>query len=119
MQIQTVDTNRYARVIEASKRIRWDIERDVIRGRSFEYGKKFLPDGLSKADALAFLSPDEKRLLSQVQGRSYANMFGMIERYIGAKMLEISRSHWLGDQTALAVESGPVVPAVVDQNSTS
>jgi hypothetical protein len=101
MQTQTVDTNRYARVIEASKRIRWDIERDVIRGRSFEYGKKFLPDGLSKAGELAFLSSDEKRLLSQVQGRSYANMFGMIERYIGAKMLEISRSHWLGDQTAL------------------
>ncbi len=27
------DTKRYARCIEASKRIRWDIDRDVIRGR--------------------------------------------------------------------------------------
>ena len=37
----------YARCIENSKRIRWDIDRDVIRGRGFEAGDKFLPDGLS------------------------------------------------------------------------
>ena len=28
-----VDSSRYAKVIEVSKRVRWDIERDVIRGR--------------------------------------------------------------------------------------
>jgi hypothetical protein len=98
---QVSNTQRYAKVIEASKRVRWEIERDVIRGRTFEYAKKFLPDGLSKVAELKFLNHDEKRLLSQVQGRTYANMFGMIERYIGAKMLEISREHWLGDQAAL------------------
>ncbi|MEO6363772.1 MAG: hypothetical protein ABIO71_11125, partial [Caldimonas sp.] len=41
------------------------------------------------------------RFLGQVQGRTYANMFGLVERFIGAKMLDISRDHWLGDQTAL------------------
>ena len=30
-------TERYARVIEVSKRVRWEIERDVIRGRRFDY----------------------------------------------------------------------------------
>jgi hypothetical protein len=84
-----------------SKRIRWDIERDVIRGRQFDFGKKFLPDGLSKVNELAFLTGLEKRLFSQVQGRTYANMFGLVERFIGAKMLEVSRDHWLGDQVAL------------------
>ena len=39
--------------------------------------------------------------MSQIQGRTYANIFGLVERYIGAKILEISREHWLGDQTAL------------------
>ena len=38
---------------------------------------------------------------SQVQGRTYANMFGLVERFIGAKMLEVTRTHALGDQTAL------------------
>jgi hypothetical protein len=36
-----------------------------------------------------------------VQGRTYANMFRLVERFIGANMLEVSRDHRLGDQTAL------------------
>jgi len=94
-------TRRYAKAIEASKRVRWDIDADVIRGRSFDLGQKFLPDGLSLIDELAFLSADERRFLGQVQGRTYANMFGLVERFIGAKVLELSRDHSLGDQTAL------------------
>ncbi|MCL4182993.1 MAG: hypothetical protein KJ011_06045 [Burkholderiaceae bacterium] len=94
-------TPRYARCIETSKRIRWDIDRDVIRGRRFELDRKYLPDGLSCIDELDFLGTEEQRFLSQVQGRTYANMFGLVERFIGAKMLEVSRDHWLGDQTAL------------------
>jgi hypothetical protein len=94
------DSGRYAKCIDASRRIRWEIERDVIRGRKFDFGKKFLPDGLSKIGRLDFLGAEEKRLVSQIQGRTYANMFGLVERFIGPKMSEVSRDHWLGDQTA-------------------
>jgi hypothetical protein len=96
-----VDSARYAKCIEVSKRVRWDIDRDVIRHREIDFTKKFLPDGLSFVDRVPFLGADERRLLSQVQGRSYANIFGLIERYIGAKMLELTHDYWLGDQTAL------------------
>jgi len=96
-----VDTARYAKCIEVSKRIRWDIDRDVIRHREFDFTKKFLPDGLSFVDRVPFLGADERRLLSQIQGRSYANIFGLIERYISAKILELSRDYALGDQIAL------------------
>ena len=99
--MQTATTERYAKCIEASRRIRWEIDRDVIRSRRFDRMKKFLPDGLSKVARLDFLGREEKRLVSQIQGRTYSNMFGLVERYIGAKVLEISREHWLGDQTAL------------------
>ena len=94
------NTNRYARCIDASKRIRWDIERDVIRGRRFDHSKHFLPDGLSRVDELAFLSPDERRFLTQVQGRSYANIFGLVERFIAAKIVDVGRDHVLDDQVA-------------------
>jgi hypothetical protein len=97
----TNEQSRYAKTIEVSKRIRWDIDRDVIRGRRFDFGKKFLPDGLSKLNELTFTTPAEHRFLSQIQGRTYANIFGLVERFIGAKVLELSREHWLGDQTAL------------------
>ena len=99
--MNTTATERYARVIEVSKRVRWEIERDVIRGRRFDYTKTFMPSGLSLVDELAFLSPADKRLLSQVQGRTYAYIFGLVERFISAKVLDISREHWLGDQVAL------------------
>ena len=99
--IQQEQTDRYARSIAASKRVRWSIETDVVRNRTFDTKHKFLPDGLSKVKEFTFLSDDEQRYLSQIQGRTYANMFGLVERYIDAKVLEISRDHWLGDQTAL------------------
>ena len=50
-----VDSARYAKAVEVSKRIRWDIDRDVIRHREFDFTKKFLPDGLSFVDRLPFL----------------------------------------------------------------
>lgn len=96
-----VDSTRYAKCVEVSKRIRWDIDKDVIRGRNFDLTRKFLPDGLLRLDGVDFLDDRQLRLLSQVQGRTYANMFGLVERYIGAKILEQSRDHWLGDQIAL------------------
>ena len=92
--------NRYAKVIEISKRVRWEIERDVIRGRAFDFSKTFLPRGLSLVDELPFLSATESRALSQVQGRTYANLFGLVERFIAAKMLQIGGEHALGDQSA-------------------
>ncbi|MGE5103829.1 MAG: hypothetical protein ACM3NZ_03735 [Betaproteobacteria bacterium] len=100
-RLPVVDSKRYAKCVEVSKRVRWSIDEDVIKGREFDFTKKFLPDGLSKVATLASLSAAEQRLLSQIQGRTYANMFGLVERFIGAKMLEVSRDHWLGDQTAL------------------
>jgi len=100
-QTYTTQTDQYARCIEVSKRIRWDIDKDVIRERRFDFGQKFLPDALSRIDELGFLGKQQQKLLSQIQGRTYANIFGLVERYIGVKILEISKDHWFGDQVAL------------------
>jgi hypothetical protein len=94
-------TERYAKVIEVSKRVRWEIERDVIRGRQFDYRKTFLPKGLSLVDELGFLSAHDQRLLSQVQGRSYAYIFGLVERFIAAKVMEVAHAQALDNQVAL------------------
>jgi hypothetical protein len=95
------ETQRYARAVESSKRVRWEIEKDVIRGRRFDTAHKFLPDGLSLAAGFTTLSPGERRFVSQIQGRTYANIFGLVERFINAKVLELSHDHWFGDQVAL------------------
>jgi hypothetical protein len=98
---ETSPSVRYARCITASKRVRWDIDRDVIRGRCFDLRQKFLPDGLTRLSELHFLDEAQRRLMSQIQGRTYANMFGLVERFIGAKMLELGHAHALGDQVKL------------------
>ena len=92
---------RYAQVVRLSKKAEWQIDRDLLQGRTFDFSRKFLPDRLSRIDRLAFLSADEARLLSQVQGRTYAYIFGLVERFISAKMLDQGRAHIFGDQLAL------------------
>src|ERR1700754_2548062 len=96
-----IEADRYGRCIAASKRVRWDIDQDVIRARSFDTTQKFLPDGLTLLADVDWLSADDKRYLSQIQGQTYANIFRLVERFVNAKILEITNDHWLGNQTAL------------------
>jgi hypothetical protein len=37
----------------------------------------------------------------QIQGRTYAKVFGLVERFINAKVLELSHDHGFGDEVAL------------------
>jgi len=99
--VAAANPSRYAKIVEVSKRIRWEIDRDVIKGRQFNFANKFLPDGLSRLDRSSLDNAGERRLMSQVQGRTYANIFGLVERFINAKVLELSEDHWFGDQSAL------------------
>ncbi|GAB6407483.1 hypothetical protein [Pseudomonas sp. MHK4] len=92
---------RYAQMVRSSKKAEWQIDRDLLRDRQFDFSRKFLPDGLSQVDRLTFLAADEARLLSQIQGRTYAYLFGLVERFISAKMLDQGRAHVFDDQLAL------------------
>jgi P-aminobenzoate N-oxygenase AurF len=102
MNLETTDSARYARCLHNAQKVNWDIDSDVICFRQLDTAGKFLPDSLSLVTELPFLSAGQQRLLSQVQGRTYAYLFGLIERCINAKVLELGRSHCLGDQVALA-----------------
>ena len=95
------EPDQYAKCVEVSKRIRWEIDRDVFQGRVFNVTQKYLPDGLSKVNDLTFVNEEDQRFISQIQGRTYANIFGLVERFICAKILEVSRDHVLGNQVAL------------------
>jgi len=70
INILAIPTEKYASCVDASKRVRWDIDRDIIRGRDFEMDQKLLPDSISGIQRFEFLDPREARLLSQIQGRT-------------------------------------------------
>jgi len=93
-------TGSYAHCVRMSKKAEWQIDRDVLKDRELDVTRKFLPDSLSMVDRLGFLAPDEARLLSQIQGRTYACIFGLVERFISAKMLDQGRHHALQNQSA-------------------
>jgi hypothetical protein len=102
MTPEPIDSTRYARCLHNAQKVNWDIDSDVIRFRQLDTASKFLPDSLSLVSQLPFLSTGQQRLLSQVQGRTYAYLFGLLERCINAKILELGRAHCRGDQVALA-----------------
>src|SRR5438445_10636992 len=56
---ESANAARYARCLAASKKTEWEIDKDLMRGRTFDFSHKFLPDGLSLVDRLGFLSEDE------------------------------------------------------------
>jgi hypothetical protein len=95
------NTARYAQMVRSSKKAEWQIDRDLLQDRRFDFSRKFLPDGLSQIDRLSFLAAPEARLLSQIQGRTYAYIFGLVERFISAKMLDQGRAHVFDNQLAL------------------
>jgi hypothetical protein len=95
------NTARYAQMVRSSKKSEWQIDRDLLQDRSFDFSRKFLPDGLSQVDRLTFLDATQARLLSQIQGRTYAYIFGLVERFISAKMLDQGRAHVFDNQLAL------------------
>jgi len=97
-----MDSARYRKCLHNAQKVTWDIDADVIRFRQLDTASKYLPDSLSLVTQLPFLNEGHQRLLSQVQGRTYAYLFGLIERCINAKVLELSREHCLGDQSAVA-----------------
>ena len=94
-------TARYAQIVRLSKKSEWQIDRDVLGDREFDFRRNFLPAGLSRVDTIPFLNTGDARLLSQIQGRTYAYIFGLVERFISAKMLDQGRAHALDDQHAL------------------
>jgi hypothetical protein len=102
MNMQSLDFARYGKCLHNAQKVNWDIDTDVIRFRQLDSSSRFMPDSLSLVTQLTFLSSEQQRLLSQVQGRTYAYLFGLLERCINAKVLELGRAHSLGDQTAVA-----------------
>jgi hypothetical protein len=57
---EEISAQAYARCIAASQRIRWDIDKDIIRGRNFDISQNYLPDELSKVHELESLTLREK-----------------------------------------------------------
>jgi len=86
----------YRSCLEASERINWKIE-DVIAGRTFDFGKPFLPESLAGVRDIGCLEPDEKLKLNQIRGFTYLHLFGLVEEYIAPAVIDHAATTVHGD----------------------
>lgn len=99
--IQTNTERKYKLSLERSLKSEWKVE-DLLRDRQFDFKLPFLPEGLVRSE-LHFgpLSFADRKLLSQIQGRTYAYIFGLVERFINAKITELALGRSLESQVEL------------------
>jgi len=69
------------------------IDPDVPASRAIDFDAKFLPDSLSRVHDIDFLNDVERKLLSQVQGRTCVNMLRLLDFVIDNRMSDLRGAH--------------------------
>ncbi len=87
----------YRETLQASRRTSWVIEDVLGVDDALDFSKPFLPDALVHAEALGFLSPEERLTLNHIRSHSYLALFGVVEEFILPFVLDHARSRLNAD----------------------
>ncbi len=80
-------------------KVNWRID-DVLGGRSFDRERRWLPEALSGARGLDWLSEREARQLTQVELAAYAHLFSYVEEFIAPEVVELARPYEVDEREA-------------------
>jgi hypothetical protein len=81
---QTIGTQGYdfRETLVVSQKVNWRIE-DIIGGdKTLDFDKPFMPESLARVNEMDFLTAGEKRVLNQIKGHTYLQIFGLVEEFI-------------------------------------
>lgn len=92
-------TYSYADCLRHAYQVNWRIE-DVLGAKRFDPSKRWLPEKLSGAGAIAFLDDDERRALTHVELAAYAHLFGYVEEFIAPKVGALARDFEIDHRAA-------------------
>lgn len=91
----------YATCVRSSEKVSWKVD-DVMPPESrLDFQRPFLPTKLAGRDRLEFLSELEERRLNQISGNAYLNLFGFVEEFILAMVVQLAHAELFGDHDAL------------------
>ena len=90
----------YQDILDHSKQVAWR-EDDVLRGRQFDFSKRFLPNKLTGVDEISVLNDYEKMRLNQIMGNAYAHIFAYVEEFIIPTVVEEALDDVHGDEVRL------------------
>jgi hypothetical protein len=90
----------YETATKNSEKVTWRVA-DVIGSKSFDFSKDLLPEGLAGARQISFLNDGEKRKLNHIRAYTYAHLFGFVEEFILAQVVQQAQSHQFTNSTAM------------------
>lgn len=87
----------YVRYAYSRKGVAWDIDNDVFQSRTFGQSDHYMPNLLSGMHSFPTLSPEELVFINQIQGRTYANIIGLLDRFSPARVVRTQQDETLTD----------------------
>lgn len=91
----------YETCIRTSEKVAWLLDDVLPPGTKLDLSRPFLPDSLTGASALRWLDAGGQRLLNQINGNAYLNLFAFVEEYIIAVVVEHAQAEMFGDHMAV------------------
>src|SRR5881394_3889492 len=94
----------YRSCVESSEKVSWRLDDVFPPGTRLDFTRPFLPEGLASTRDIAtitFLDNHERRALNQIAGNAYMNLFGFIEEYILATMVQHAQAEMFGNHDAI------------------
>jgi len=91
----------YASCVKGSEKVAWKLDDVMPEGARLDFGRPFLPAALSGQGDLPFLSAEERRMLNQITGNAYLNLFGFVAEYVIALTVEHAHAELFGDHDAI------------------
>ena len=87
----------YEATLKSSQKAAWKLD-DIIGGdKSLDFSRSFMPESLARTAELEFLDSHEQRVLNQIRGHAYLNIFGLVEEFILPFVVDHARPHLSGD----------------------
>jgi len=74
--------DQWTGLLDVSKRIDWRIEEVLADDASFDFGRPFLPNALTRVNEATMLDVNERRTLGHIRAHGYLGLFGVVEEMI-------------------------------------
>jgi hypothetical protein len=91
----------YASCIANSDKITWKLDDVLPLGTELDFSRPFLPEQLVMLQNVTCLNEHEKKRLNQIVGNAYLHLFGFVEEYILATVVQHANAEMFGDRMAV------------------
>jgi len=89
----------YETVLDAARRVHWQIDAVLPLDAEFDFDRPFLPEALAGTEALSFATARERLVLNQIRAHGYLATFGLVEEFILPFILDHTRTRLEGSSS--------------------